>query len=349
MKWIKKRFGLVLVLCCILIFQIFKAFPDFGESFYRRGIYRAVRHFWTLLDQISPVGADILFLLFFGVMFFFPIRRVGFFHHGKRPFALIRLGTIIAFFYLIWGFNYACPSFFEHLKIEVGEHPLEINAQNYLETCDELHKSIQPETHYSTQDLSQEEIDHLAAILIATLNEYHFFHHGRARVRQLSKNGLMRRLGIAGIYMPFSGAGNIDRSYTRHQKLFTCAHELAHAYGITDEGEANLLAYLALMNSPLEEHRFSAAFTHLRYLLYTGDLSEEKLPTWAKNELELLRTNAAKYPPFFQELSEGMNHLYLKANGLEEGVSSYLSFPQKLAYIEQHLASEKSHVKNSED
>ena len=346
LKRIKKHFGLFSVLCCILVFQVFKAFPEWGESYYRRGIYKIIRSFWTLLDRISPIDADVIFLLFFGLMFFLPIRRVGLFHHGKRPFSVLRLGTLITFFYIIWGFNYACPSFFEHLKIDVSDTPIKINTQKYLDQCELLHQSIEPELHYKSTDLRQEEIDDLSELLVTTLDQYHFFNHGKANVRQLSKNGHLRRLGIAGIFMPFSGAGNIDRSYTRHQKLFTCTHELAHAYGITDEGEANLLAYLALMNSPLEEHRFSAAFTHLRYLLSTGDLQEEELPSWAKGELEILRANAAMYPPFFLEISQGVNDIYLKANGLDKGVSSYLSFPQKLVYIEHFLVSEKPHSKN---
>jgi hypothetical protein len=346
LKRIKKHFGLFLVLCCILVFQVFKAFPEWGESYYRRGIYKSIRSFWTFLDRSAPIDADLCFLLFFGVMFFFPIRRLGLFHHGKRPFAVLRLGTLIASFYIIWGFNYACPSFFEHLKIEVSDAPVQIDTQNYLDQCEVLHKSIEPTFHYASEDLPQEEIDDLSELLVETLDQFHFFNHGKANVRQLSESGILRRLGIAGIFMPFSGAGNIDRSYTRHQKLFTCTHELAHAYGITDEGEANLLAYLALMNSPSEEHRFSAAFTHLRYLLSTGDLQEEELPLWAKDELEILRANAAMYPPFFQEISQEMNNLYLKANGLDEGVSSYLSFPQKLVYIEHFSVSGKSHNKN---
>ena len=53
----------------------------------------------------------------------------------------------------------------------------------------------------------------------------------------------MRRLSLAGIYIPVTGEAIVDTSRPAAGLIFTAAHELAHMQGIACETYANIAAY----------------------------------------------------------------------------------------------------------
>lgn len=57
--------------------------------------------------------------------------------------------------------------------------------------------------------------------------------------------GIMRRLSLAGIYIPVTGEAIVDTSRPAAGLIFTAAHELAHMQGIACETKANIAAYEA--------------------------------------------------------------------------------------------------------
>ena len=347
-RLLTKYFGVFLALFAFILFQAFSFFPNFGEAVYRQGIYRAIRNIWSGINSHFFLSADLVFLFVFLVMMLNPFFSRTLFHRPKQNRIINTLGVFIAYFYFIWGFNYACPSFMQHLHIDMESQQIEsINIEAQIDRCNKLRQFVNTDQHYGSEPLTETEVAQLSQLVSSVLKQHQFFHYGEASVRQLSSSAWLRKLGIAGIYMPFTGAGNVDLTYLRHQRLFTTAHELAHAYGITDEGEANLIAYIALMQSNNREYQFSATFTLFRYLRYESASDDIVLPQWMIDDLQILKENSTLYPPLFGELSERINDLYLKTNGLEDGVDSYQSFPMKLAYYQDYLKSVNKHKKNS--
>src|SRR5690606_40629206 len=69
------------------------------------------------------------------------------------------------------------------------------------------------------------------------------------RVQNIKPSGTLRRMSIAGIYNPFTGEANLDNAMPSLPQIFTTAHEIAHGYGITSEGEANLDRKSTRLNS----------------------------------------------------------------------------------------------------
>lgn len=61
--------------------------------------------------------------------------------------------------------------------------------------------------------------------------------------------GIMRRLSLAGIYIPVTGEAIIDTSRPAAGLIFTAAHELAHMQGIACETYANIAAYEACVSN----------------------------------------------------------------------------------------------------
>ncbi|MEO0405672.1 MAG: DUF3810 family protein, partial [Bacteroidota bacterium] len=161
---------------------------------------------------------------------------------------------------------------------------------------------------------------------------------GPGHIKMIHGNGWMRKMGASGIYLPWSGLGHVDASYTRHQILFIAAHELSHAHSITDEGEANLIAYLALSRSQNPELRFVAEFTLLRYLLTKENRST--LPLEAQGWLDIIKENRDKYSSSISKVGMSMNNLYLKTMGVKSGINSYGSLPNLVYAFENRTDSD---------
>jgi uncharacterized protein YqgV (UPF0045/DUF77 family) len=145
----------------------------------------------------------------------------------------------------------------------------------------------------------------------------------------------LRKLSISGIYNPFTGESNVEGSLPTFMKSFVSAHELAHAAGITGEGDANFVAWLCLANSGDPYLEYTAAYFIWRQVakplnekLSTNEL--EKLAASIPDELN--RDRRAIYlalnqeQPWYPELSSKFNDTYLKIQGVESGVDDYDKF-----------------------
>ncbi len=157
----------------------------------------------------------------------------------------------------------------------------------------------------------------------------------RVRVQRITPSGTLRRLGIAGIYNPFTGEANVDALYGSVLGTFTTAHEVAHAFGVTGEAEANFVAYLALIS--LEDHmaRYAAQYALWRYTAKTvNDLYSEEdraklaasIPKGLLVDRRAIVERLMGHAPYFPELSDAVNDKYLKIQGVKAGVDDYDRF-----------------------
>mgnify|MGYP000613279124 CR=1 FL=1 len=165
---------------------------------------------------------------------------------------------------------------------------------------------------------------------------------------QFKPKRTLRRMGISGIYNPFTGEANVESNLPSIQNAYVSAHEMAHAHGITSEAEANFVAYLACLNSGDP------------FLIYAGEyalwrqVAREINKTFPKDVLESLRAMAPEdlwtdriailniyrqSPAYFPEATENMNDAYLKLQGIEAGADDYDGFLKiYLAWKEKYLS-----------
>ncbi len=54
----------------------------------------------------------------------------------------------------------------------------------------------------------------------------------------------LTRLGISGVYFPFTGEPNFNADAREFERPFSIAHEMAHQRGFARESEANFVAFL---------------------------------------------------------------------------------------------------------
>ncbi len=247
--------------------------------------------------------------------------------------------TILAFFYLLWGFNYYRPSMSDALKLSDIKPDSTIIFDEFVK----ITKIVQKERLSFSKDsmlnliidpLSLEnQIRNLENKLLPTLN---IPTPGRIRVRVLKPKGALLIFSTAGIYIPFAMEGHIDAGLHPIVWPFTLAHEMAHGYGITDEGECNFIAMLACIQTTDPLLRYSAILEYWRYLYrrvescdaqITFDIKEQ-LDCRVITDLDNIRQYVDRYSDLFPNFSDTLYDSYLKLHGIEDGVNNYSDFIQ---------------------
>ncbi|GGF33631.1 DUF3810 domain-containing protein [Echinicola rosea] len=334
---------------CLVIRYFAVRFPEATERIYSREFFPAIRNIIDI--TVSRLPFPTVYLFFLGVLVSFGLfiwkvrKRVGW--KGKLLFSgrcVLNFGGFLVFFFLVlWGFNYQRVPIFQQLGLKPMALEKETLVNEMVLTRDLLHQ-IRPNISDDTVAIgSTLPYGELENVVRANIRENLYMmglnFTGHPRTKQLYPDGLLRKLGILGIYFPFVGESYIDPTLHPLEKPFTIAHEMAHSYGVTNEGEANFIGWVICSHSDNPLLQYSG---HLRLLSYQlNDLYRldpagyrQFLTTMDKglrNDLIDISENHRQIKAFSLELSRRSNDLFLKAQGVKAGVKSYAQLPM-LAY-----------------
>jgi hypothetical protein len=249
------------------------------------------------------------------------------------------LGALIFLFLILWGYNYQRIPIFE----QIGMKPLPLNQEQLMGEL-ELTRNILNQLRYNIEEDTiaiESIIDYpeLEKLVRANMRENLYLlglnFTGEPRTKQFYPAGFMRKMGILGIYFPYTGESYIDPTLHPLEKPFTIAHEMAHSYGVTDEGEANFIGWVICSNSDDPLLQYSGQLRLLRYQmndLYRMSKEDysafyKTLPTGIRNDLISIQITQQKIKPFNLEISRKSNDLFLKTQGVKAGVNSYQQLP----------------------
>ncbi len=322
-----------------------------AERYYSRGFFVGLRWAWDHTLGLSPVplltifAAAVLIGLGIGVK-----KRLA---RGKpsvrrpRGKALVQgllgavtwAGRLVFFFYLLWGFNYNRVAVGRQLGLDAAAltpAELRVEASWAAGFAAEARAAIPGATDEALggfavpKDLESA----MRGALVRVLREEGFPAPGRVRIRTFRPAGWLRRFGSDGVYVPYLGEGYVAGNLMPHERPFTLAHEMAHGYGITDEGGANLLAFLACRESADPIVRYSAGAALWEYAV--GDLAGESLPEaragWEslpagmKADIRAAHREAARYRGLLERASGRVYEQFLRSNQVKEGLRSYSRF-----------------------
>ncbi len=319
-QWLPFLMGLVFFFAA----RILQYFPETTDQLYRNGMFRAYRWFHdNTLGYMPFAVVYVVIAVVLGTLIYQWSNRALFFYRPWYRGIANFIGITVIWFYISWGFNYSAPGVIDKLGFEKGA----LNGRMHNELFDlSIRSALNHRDDSDTTEFYSTEIKSLDQLIIHIevrdfLNEVGFKTPGNARLRRISRNGWMRRMGVSGIYFPFSGEAHADASYPALKQWFIIAHEYAHAYGVTDEGECNFVAFMALVRSENPKLQYAAWFELI------GDLINEELkgktPSALLSDRQEMRRNAEQYPPLIPRLAAHSNNLYLKLNGVEDGIESY--------------------------
>jgi hypothetical protein len=333
----------------LLLRYLFRLNPDMVESIYSRGIFQGIRFCLDYTLGLLPfplvylMSAALLFLLVFKI-----IKRVK---KGKkikeklswqmRIFKGILtlgafFGAIVFFFYFLWGFNYQRVPIEDHLKIK--PEPLDITGIRKETTIafqmvEAARKTIPGassaplDSGFLPEGLESKIRDNLGKVL----KSMGYPVPGRVRARKLRPGGLLMYFAVSGIYFPYTGEAYMPANLTAVEIPFTMAHEMAHGVGFTEEGTANFLAYLTCISAKNPVIRYSGCLEYFNYISYEMAKASphehkemiKKLPRGVIADRTAIFQNWAHYRGWLMEIGQQVNDIFLKSQGVKEGVKSY--------------------------
>ena len=149
--------------------------------------------------------------------------------------------------------------------------------------------------------------------------------------KYIISSNLMCYTGITGIYFPFTGEANVNIATPDLYIPSTALHEMAHQRGFASEDEANFIGYLASINHPDIDFKYSGyilALNHTASALSRVDYDSYKTLTkkLSNQVMADLKNNQffwKKYEGKIDDVSNKFNDSYLKANGVKDGTASY--------------------------
>ena len=342
----KTWIGAILGISALILRKFAIQYPAITEVWYSRIIFPKIR---VMVDHtLGYLPFPIIYIFILGLVFFFILtgRKIRMVKGRKsKGFYVLRtasnfLGFFVFLFLVLWGFNYHRISVFQQLSLSAGE----FSEQDLLAEMDytndqlsSLRDKIQTDTLELEAYFSFHELKGIVAEeMEKSMQVVGIPYNGKPSVRELYPSGWMRRMGIFGIYFPFTGEGYLDPSLHPLEKAFTLAHEMAHGFGITDEGEANFIGWMTCGESNEPLLQYAGHIKLFRYQL--NDLYRinpaaygqfvKKIHAGVRNDLLAIRENNLSIRPLFLELSKKSNDLYLKSQGVKAGIQSYTQLPR---------------------
>lgn len=335
----------ILGLLSLLLRWVASLVPETTELFYSRSVFPYIRQ---LLDMTIARFSFPTFYLFLAGLFFVLIlfilhliEKKGWKHKSIYTIRSLGnfLGIMVVFFLFIWGFNYQRIPIIQQLSllpIPLSQEQLYEEIQYTQNTLSAIRSQITYDTAAIEETIPFAELENLVRKeIIAGLPQIGLNNEGHPRTKEFLPAGFLRRMGILGIYFPFTGESYIDPTLHELEKPFTVAHEMTHSFGITNEGEANFVSWVICTGSDNPLLQYAANLQLLRYQL--NDLYRNNreyywqvfasMEPGIRNDLVSILQNAQEIKPISQELSRRSNDLFLKSQGVEAGVKSYAQLP----------------------
>ncbi len=358
--------GLVAGALGVALFQGALTMPERVEALYTTGIYPLVVRGFSFFSGLVPfslaellIAAAALFViarLTWRLTSRLTWRLTGRFRQqaatGESPpaqtttlrrlahtaiFALAGAGALYAVFVAVWGLNYARPRLEHRLGLPIGqiEEPELVRlATRVAADTTRLHRLAGLPLHaVSTNPLD------FGTLSTAIDEAYDALQlPGDPGPRRLSPvkpavfSGLLSRLGISGIFVPFTGEPTVNTGPPDVAVAFTAAHEKAHQRAITHEGEASFAAYLALSRQRRQPYlSYAASFFAARHLLAAvrHAAAEDRDRAWAafgpgpRRDLDALNAFWAQHRGMVRGAGQRVNDSYLRTMRIPDGVRSY--------------------------
>ncbi len=358
------------LLCAAFVLQLVASFrPDLTERFYSRNFYPHVARFIAFINKFFSfsVAELILLLLLAGLIVCAVwlvrgvlLRRVEW-RKILRASALGVLWTAgigTSLFLFVWGFNYERQPLMKNLQLEKRS----ASADELESICRQIITGIN--RNYNDAHARLAPINAASASVVAVTNstipavataqrtqlplsraqlyealETAYEGTSLPGVTNNEEFGLpkpirfsrvLTRLGISGMFFPFTGEANFNAEQPDCDLPFAIAHEMAHQRGFAREDEANFIAFLVCANSIDSYVRYSGYLNSLTVLGALARVAPDRLQdvyrtlgTGARGDLLARYVFWTHYQGKLSVASHLINHAYLKVNRIKSGAKNY--------------------------
>lgn len=335
----------VLWLAC-LAWYVFQPSRATVESAYSRGFYRQVAALVTPLTEAVPfslsftmlIGVPVLFLILWAANWAYR-RRVRKQPHWRGliwgpKWILLLVPFFWLWFLVFWGMGYARQPVETRLNFDKEN----VSEEELVRIKDGLLEVILRDQPAGPEDRQADRA--LAAVSKAMQDVVMEWENVAVRLPRRVKAtpaGFLMMNGTSGVCAPFTLEPHVDGGLPDTWFVAVGAHELGHIAGVCDEGETNLIGYVAGLRADDRFARYAVALeVYLSVARQFGNEARkaalERLPEQAHEDIRRAREAHERYRiDWLQKWSWRAYNQYLKSQGVQEGVRSYGRGTQLLA------------------
>ncbi len=320
--------------------------PETVERFYSRGVYRVIVGVVASATGALPfslmllllIAAPILFLLLWAGNWNYR-RRVLRLPHWRGAvwgpkWLLVLVPVLWLWFLVFWGIGYQRLPLEDRLSLDVAQVTDE-EARAIKEGLLQVIHRDQP------KEEADRDVGRAVSAVARAMEEVVAEWEGRPirlpRRVKATPPGMLLMNGTSGICAPFTLEAHVDGGLPDTSFVAVAAHELGHIAGVCDEGETNLLSYIAGLRADDPYARYAVALKAYRSM--AGQVSDSRdaaiaqLPEQAREDLRRASEASQRYRiDWLQTWSWRAYNQYLISQGVSDGVSSYGRGTQLLVY-----------------
>ncbi len=345
----KRSFWVAILTCIAMIYVWSTINTQIVEYYYSNWIYLYIAQTLTTFNAVVSFSlAELLLLLLLitiSISIIIITRQI--YLHRLTVNRLLRIALVVSgkffslttlLFLVIWGINYQRQPLGEKLhfapqKAEIEE--LVTICQFLIMATNQNYEKANPIIKEIEGSQLPFNMSELYGVIESAYTKQLLL--GRAREKNLGPpkplyfSGIMSRLGISGIYIPFTGEPNFNTEQPACELPYTIAHEKAHQRGFALESEANFVAFLVCTSSTEAYCRYSGyLMASLQFLRSLRNLDSaryqylvDKLAPGPRSDLKALNHFWKRYEGMGMQFSQLVNNTYLKANRVTSGTENY--------------------------
>jgi hypothetical protein len=330
------RAGVVLVAVALLVVPL----PtSLGEQYYSSGVYPALQSVLTRAsNQTAVAWFDVLIVVAGAWLAAASVRdlrtRRWWLATGTILMRALTIASVLFLLFTItWGLNYQRAS----LRRKVPFEPERVTPENALrlahETASQANALYGP-AHAHGFPRAGEIDPELASSFASTSRALGLSPQPVAgRPKRTLLDLYFRRAGVAGMTDPFFLETLVASDILPFERPHVVAHEWAHLAGVTDEGEANFVGWLACVRGTVA-HRYSGwlfLYAEVMAALPRDDARDvaRSLGSGPRADLQAIRERTAReISPRLSRAGWQVYDQYLRANRIEAGTASYAEVVQ---------------------
>jgi hypothetical protein len=254
---------------------------------------------------------------------------------------LTHAGIIVVVFYILWGFNYSRAPLERRVGwlewsgadpeviVRLAEEATVAVNEAYLD----VHGIEDAGVPTTVSDMTRLQ-DAIAAgyrRAAALLPSEPMLGPRYGDVKWPAISPILARLGITGIYSPFTAEANVRQGLPAAFLPQTMAHEKAHQRGVANEAEASFIGFIAAAVAPDPLARYSAAmFAQAQLAGALRSMAPDERRRILASRLPGVERDVRDLADYFQQyagignaIGSAVNDRYLRANRVPGGIQSY--------------------------
>ncbi|MGV8981745.1 DUF3810 domain-containing protein [Clostridium sp.] len=343
----KQLFLIFLLPLSIILSQVSRVLPNFIEKFYSSFFYKIIANILSKITGFLPFSlAEFIIVSFSTFVLFYISKTILHLYKYKnkrlktlKNFGLNILavsGVIYFSFQLLWGLNYqrlTLDKIFQLNTRNSSSAEVADLCKMLINNSNTLRVKLK-ENQYGIMELPYNKKYMLETAHLGYDNaslKYSKLSGNYGTPKSILLSIPMCYTGITGFYFPFTNEANINMAEPDSFLPFTTAHEMAHQRGFAKEDEANFIAYIACINHPDLNFKYSGTLSALSYsfnALRKNDSQKFKeliltCSTGVLNDLNYNQRFWEGYSGPIDAMGDKINDTYLKAQNQESGTKSY--------------------------